>query len=384
MAFGNIKKSANYISAKESRRISKENRRITNEYEKKRNRKHISEEEYVTKMKNSENCVEFDNVHTYFFTDIGVVKAVDGVSFDVPQGKTVGIVGESGCGKSVTSLSMMQLVQRPTGQTVEGEIRFNTGEKTINVVNAPQSEMQKLRGNYMSMIFQEPMTSLNPVFRIGQQVDEVIALHNPDMSKEQVKARTIEMLEIVGIANKEGVYKMYPHELSGGMRQRIMIAIALACNPKLIVADEPTTALDVTIQAQILELLRNLKEKINSSIMLITHDLGVVAEMADYVVVMYAGRVVEKGTAQEIFKDPRHPYTIGLMNSKPVVGKHVDKLYSIPGSVPNPVNMPNYCYFKDRCDMCVAGCEGEYPKEYHVSPTHVVSCYRCADSVTHP
>ena len=384
MAFGNIKKSANYISAKESRRISKENRRITNEYEKKRNRKHIPEEEYVTKMKNSENCVEFDNVHTYFFTDIGVVKAVDGVSFDVPQGKTVGIVGESGCGKSVTSLSMMQLVQRPTGQTVEGEIRFNTGEKTINLVNAPQSEMQKLRGNYMSMIFQEPMTSLNPVFRIGQQVDEVIALHNPDMSKEQVKARTIEMLEIVGIANKEGVYKMYPHELSGGMRQRIMIAIALACNPKLIVADEPTTALDVTIQAQILELLRNLKEKINSSIMLITHDLGVVAEMADYVVVMYAGRVVEKGTAQEIFKDPRHPYTIGLMNSKPVVGKHVDKLYSIPGSVPNPVNMPNYCYFKDRCDMCVAECEGEYPKEYHVSPTHVVSCYRCADSVTHP
>ena len=381
MAFGNMKKSANYISAKESRRISKENRRITNEYEKKRNRKHIPEEEYVTKMKNSENCVEFDNVHTYFFTDIGVVKAVDGVSFDVPQGKTVGIVGESGCGKSVTSLSMMQLVQRPTGQTVEGEIRFNTGEKTINVVNAPQSVMQKLRGNYMSMIFQEPMTSLNPVFRIGQQVDEVIALHNPDMSKEQVKARTIEMLEMVGIANKEGVYKMYPHELSGGMRQRIMIAIALACNPKLIVADEPTTALDVTIQAQILELLRNLKDKINSSIMLITHDLGVVAEMADYVVVMYAGRVVEKGTAQEIFKDPRHPYTIGLMNSKPVVGKHVDKLYSIPGSVPNPVNMPNYCYFKDRCDMCVAGCEGEYPKEYHVSPTHVVSCYRCADSV---
>lgn len=383
MALGK-KKGVNYISAKESRRISKENRRITNEYEKKRNRKHIPEEEYVTKMKNSENCVEFDNVHTYFFTDIGVVKAVDGVSFDVPQGKTVGIVGESGCGKSVTSLSMMQLVQRPTGQTVEGEIRFNTGEKTINVVNAPQSVMQKLRGNYMSMIFQEPMTSLNPVFRIGQQVDEVIALHNPDMSKEQVKARTIEMLEMVGIANKEGVYKMYPHELSGGMRQRIMIAIALACNPKLIVADEPTTALDVTIQAQILELLRNLKDKINSSIMLITHDLGVVAEMADYVVVMYAGRVVEKGTAQEIFKDPRHPYTIGLMNSKPVVGKHVDKLYSIPGSVPNPVNMPNYCYFKDRCDMCVAGCEGEYPKEYHVSPTHVVSCYRCADSVTHP
>ncbi|MCR5341894.1 MAG: ABC transporter ATP-binding protein [Butyrivibrio sp.] len=372
-------KNSNYISAKESRRISRENRKITSEIEKKRNRKHIPESEYVTKMKNPDNCVEFDNVHTYFFTDIGTVKAVDGVSFEVPQGKTVGIVGESGCGKSVTSLSLMQLVQRPAGQTVEGEIRFNDGERTINVVNAPASAMQKLRGNKMSMIFQEPMTSLNPVFRIGAQVDEVIALHNPDMTPEQVKARTIEMLQMVGIANKEGVYQMYPHELSGGMRQRIMIAMALACDPKLIIADEPTTALDVTIQAQILDLLRNLKDKINSSIMLITHDLGVVAEMADYVVVMYAGRVVEKGTAREIFKDPRHPYTIGLMNSKPVVGKHVDKLYSIPGNVPNPINMPDYCYFKDRCEMCVEKCSGKYPGVYKVSPTHEVSCYRCEE-----
>ncbi|MBQ2923835.1 MAG: ABC transporter ATP-binding protein [Lachnospiraceae bacterium] len=375
-------KNANYISARESREISKRNRKITREMEKKRNRKNIPESEYITKMKNPDNCVEFDNVHTYFFTDIGTVKSVNGVSFDVPQGKTVGIVGESGCGKSVTSLSLMQLVQRPAGQTVEGEIRFNSGEQVYNVVNAPTSVMQKLRGNYMSMIFQEPMTSLNPVFRIGDQIDEVIALHNQDMTKEQVKSRTIEMLDMVGIANKEGVYKMFPHELSGGMRQRIMIAMALACNPKLIIADEPTTALDVTIQAQVLDLLRNLKDKINSSIMLITHDLGVVAEMADYVVVMYAGRVVEKGTAREIFKDPRHPYTIGLMNSKPVVGKHVDKLYSIPGSVPNPVDMPNYCYFKDRCEMCVDGCEGEYPCEYHVSPTHVVSCYRCKEGGT--
>lgn len=381
--FGNKKaKDANYISAKESRRISRENRKITGEIEKKRNRKYIPEEEYVTKMKNPENCVEFDNVHTFFFTDIGTVKAVNGVSFEVPQGKTVGIVGESGCGKSVTSLSLMQLVQRPSGQTVEGEIRFNTGDKVYNVVNTPLSEMQKIRGNQMSMIFQEPMTSLNPVFRIGDQVDEVIALHNPEMTKEDVKARTIEMLDMVGIANKEGVYMMYPHELSGGMRQRIMIAMALACNPKLIIADEPTTALDVTIQAQILDLLRNLKDKINSSIMLITHDLGVVAEMADYVVVMYAGRVIEKGTAREIFKDPRHPYTIGLMNSKPVVGKHVDKLYSIPGNVPNPVNMPNHCYFKDRCEMCIAGCEGEYPGMYQISPTHFVSCYRCKEGGT--
>ena len=372
-------KKDNYISARESRRISRENRKITAAIEKKRNRKNIPESEYVTQMKNPDNCVEFDNVHTYFFTDIGTVKAVDGVSFEVPTGKTVGIVGESGCGKSVTSLSLMQLVQRPSGQTVEGEIRFNTGDKAINVVNAPASYMQKLRGNSMGMIFQEPMTSLNPVFRIGAQVDEVIKLHNPDMSADDVKARTLEMLQLVGIANKEGVYRMYPHELSGGMRQRVMIAMALACDPKLIIADEPTTALDVTIQAQILDLLRDLKDKINSSIMLITHDLGVVAEMADFVVVMYAGRVVEKGTATEIFKDPRHPYTIGLMNSKPVVGKHVDKLYSIPGNVPNPIDMPNYCYFKDRCEMCTEKCNGAYPKTYKVSPTHEVACYRCEE-----
>ena len=372
-------KNSNYISARESRKITRENRKITAEIEKKRNRKHIPESEYITHMKDPNNCVEFDNVHTYFFTDIGTVKAVDGVSFEVPTGKTVGIVGESGCGKSVTSLSLMQLVQRPSGQTVEGEIRFNTGDKAINVVNAPASYMQKLRGNSMGMIFQEPMTSLNPVFRIGDQVDEVIKLHNPDMSADDVKARTLEMLQLVGIANKEGVYRMYPHELSGGMRQRVMIAMALACDPKLIIADEPTTALDVTIQAQILDLLRDLKDRINSSIMLITHDLGVVAEMADYVVVMYAGRVVEKGTAQEIFKDPRHPYTIGLMKSKPVVGQKVDELYSIPGSVPNPVNMPNYCYFKDRCDMCMECCNGEFPEEYYVSDTHMVRCYRCKE-----
>lgn len=229
----------------------------------------------------------------------------------------------------------------------------------------------------MSMIFQEPMTSLNPVFRIGAQIEEVIELHDgAGKSKEDIKKRTIELLEMVGIANSEGVYKMFPHELSGGMRQRVMIAMALACNPKLIIADEPTTALDVTIQAQILDLLRQLKDRINSSIMLITHDLGVIAEMADYVVVMYAGRVVERGTAKEIFASPAHPYTIGLMASKPVVGKKVDSLYSIPGKVPNPINMPNYCYFKDRCEMCVAECDGDYPKEIHLSPTHTVTCYR--------
>lgn len=371
------KKVEGYLSAKESRRISRENRKITNEFEKKRKRKNVPESEYTTTMKDSKNVLEIDNLHTYFFTDAGTVKSVNGVSFEVPEGKTVGVVGESGCGKSVTSMSIMQLVQRPQGQTVDGEIRLNLGDgKAYNIVNTPNSKMQSIRGNYVSMIFQEPMTSLNPIFRIGAQVDEVISLHNPDMSKEDVKKRTIEMLELVGIANSEGVYKMYPHELSGGMRQRIVIAMGLACNPKLVIADEPTTALDVTIQAQILDLLRDLKDKINSSIMLITHDLGVIAEMADYVVVMYAGRVVEKGTAAEIFKNPCHPYTIGLMNSKPVVGKKVDRLYSIPGKVPNPVDMPNYCYFKDRCEMCVEGCDGAYPEMVKVSDTHYVSCYR--------
>ena len=366
-----------YLSAKESRRIAKENRKITNELEKKRKRKNVPESEYLTQMHDPNNAVEFDDLHTYFFTDAGTVKSVDGVSFEVPIGKTVGVVGESGCGKSVTSLSLMQLVQRPQGQIVSGEIRLNLGDKAYEVSKVPTEKMQSIRGNYVSMIFQEPMTSLNPVFRIGAQVDEVIALHDGEgKSKEDVKARTIELLKMVGIANSEGVYSMFPHELSGGMRQRVMIAMALACNPKIIIADEPTTALDVTIQAQILDLLRHLKDKINSSIMLITHDLGVIAEMADYVVVMYAGRVVEKGTAQEIFENPCHPYTIGLMASKPVVGKQVDELYSIPGKVPNPINMPNYCYFKDRCEMCVEGCEGAYPHEISISPTHKVSCYR--------
>ncbi len=386
------KKDSSYISGKESKKISKFNRKLTKKLEKQRADSKVDPSVYRTNMRDKNNIVEFDNVCSYFFTDIGTVKAVDGISFDVPKCSTVGIVGESGCGKSVTSLSLMQLLQRPQGQTVGGEIRFNVGDQgaydAYNIVKTPTEMMQKIRGKRMSMIFQEPMTSLNPVFRIGDQVDEVISLHNPDMSKEDIKARTLQMLELVGIANKEGVYSMYPHELSGGMRQRIMIAIALACSPELIIADEPTTALDVTIQAQILDLLKELKDKINSSIMLITHDLGVVANMADYVVVMYAGRVIEKGTAKEIFSNPCHPYTIGLMKSKPVVGKKVEALYNIPGSVPNPVNMPDYCYFRDRCESCVERCYdhkegksraegyGQYPPEIKISDTHVVSCYR--------
>jgi peptide/nickel transport system ATP-binding protein len=369
------RRDTSHISARESAKISRENRRITDKLEKERERRNVPESEYLAEMKDPNNVVEFDNLHTYFFTDIGTVKAVDGVTFEVPKGSTVGVVGESGCGKSVTSLSLMQLVQRPQGQIVEGEIRFDSGEKVYNIAKTPTEVMETIRGAKISMIFQEPMTSLNPVFRAGYQIDEVVQLHNPEMSAEEVKQVTLKMIDMVGIANGEGVYMMYPHELSGGMRQRIMIAMALACNPKLIIADEPTTALDVTIQAQILDLLRNLKDQINSSIMLITHDLGVIAEMADYVVVMYAGRIVEKGTAIEVFKNPLHPYTVGLMRSKPVVNKEVDRLYTIPGSVPNPINMPDYCYFKDRCNRRMKVCNGEYPREEYVTPTHMVTCY---------
>lgn len=338
-------------------------------------RKHIRESEYLTRMKNPNNVVEFDDVHTYFFTDAGTVKAVNGVSFEVPKGKTVGIVGESGCGKSVTSLSLMQLIQRPQGQIVQGEIRFDSGDKVYNIAKTPIEVMQKIRGSKISIIFQEPMTSLNPVFRIGDQINEIFELHVKEHSKEERRAASIELLGMVGIANSEGVYSMYPHELSGGMRQRVMIAMALACRPKLIIADEPTTALDVTIQAQILELLRSLKAKINSSIMLITHDLGVIAEMADLVVVMYAGRVVEKGTAEDIFMRPAHPYTIGLMESKPALHQPVERLFNIPGNVPNPINMPEYCYFRDRCRNGTDTCAGDYPKEIRLSPTHTVACH---------
>ena len=371
------KNQTGYLSARDSRRISRENRRITNQLEKRYKRKNVPEEEYTVQMHDPNNTLEIENLHTYFFTDIGTSKAVDGIDFDVPIGKTVGVVGESGCGKSVTSLSIMQLLQRPQGQIVEGEIRLNLGDKAIDIAKAPISVMQDIRGNAVSMIFQEPMTSLNPVFKIGDQLEEVLELKDKNLTTPEArKERTIELLEQVGIANAEGVYNMYPHELSGGMRQRVMIAMALSCNPRLIIADEPTTALDVTIQAQILDLLRKLKDQLNSSIMLITHDLGVIAEMADYVVVMYAGRIVEKGTAEDIFAHPAHPYTIGLMASKPVVGKKVDKLYSIPGKVPNPVNMPNYCYFRDRCDKCLKRCDGEYPCFVNLSPTHSVRCYR--------
>jgi peptide/nickel transport system ATP-binding protein len=356
------------------------NQQIT-KYEKLKKRRHIPAEEYASTMRDPNNILEIDDLHTYFFTDIGVVKAVDGVTFDVPKGATIGVVGESGCGKSVTALSTMRLVQGPTGQITGGQIRFPYKDGTIDIAKAPLEIMRKIRGSDIAMVFQEPMTAMNPVFTTGFQIDEVIANHNPEMTKQQTKQKTIEMLTIVGISRPEGIYSAYPHELSGGMRQRAMIAMALACNPQLIIADEPTTALDVTIQAQILDLLRELKTKINASILLITHDLGVVAEMADFVVVMYAGRIIEKGTAHEIYKDPRHPYTVGLIKSRPnSLGKD-ETLYSIPGQVPNPINMPNHCYFKERCNRCTDQCNCEYPKMTQVTPTHFVACYNANRSV---
>ncbi len=375
----NKKDNGHYITRKEEREIAKYNRRTTKELEAKKH-KSVDESTYLTEMKDRNNIIEFEDLHTYFFTDAGTVKAVNGVTFSIPANSTVGVVGESGCGKSVTSLSLMQLVQAPQGQIVSGSIRYNNGEKCYDIAKMPVDAMRSIRGKEIAMIFQEPMTSLNPVFTVGYQLDEVTMLHEPSASKEQAKNRSIEMLKLVGIARPEGVYNNYPHELSGGMRQRVMIAMALICDPKLIIADEPTTALDVTIQAQILELLRSVREKINGSIMLITHDLGVVAEMADFVVVMYAGRIVEMGTAEEVFLHPKHPYTVGLMKSKPVVNKKTSRLYSIPGQVPNPINMPSYCYFKDRCERAHEACNGPYPSLQKFSETHQASCYLYKES----
>ena len=324
----------------------------------------------MNKFNEAKVLLEVRDLKTYFKTDNGILKAVDGVSFTVHEGETVGLVGESGCGKSVTNLSIMRLVPSPPGKIVGGEVVY----RGTDIMKLSEKELRNIRGNKISMIFQDPMTSLNPYLRISTQMIETIRLHQ-DMTKQEARERAIHMLKLVGIADPEGVYKKYPHELSGGMRQRVMIAIALLCNPKLIIADEPTTALDVTIQAQILDLLREIKGKINGSIMLITHDLGVVAEMADYVVVMYAGKVIEMGTAEDIFDRPLHPYTIGLQKSKPTVNEDVEKLYCIPGFVPNPIDMPNYCYFRDRCEKCIEKCAGEYPGYIQVTPTHKVACY---------
>ena len=377
MAEKNTTKKSSYISAKESRRITRFNRRITKKLEAARADANKDPKLYTTKMRDPNNVVEFDNVCTYFFTDVGVVRSVDGVNFDVPKCSTVGVVGESGCGKSVTSLSLMQLLQRPTGQVVGGEIRFNLGDGTAyNIVNTPNAVMEHIRGNKISMIFQEPMTALNPVFRIGQQVDEVTKLHNPEMSDEDVKARTLEMLDLVGIANKEGVYKMYPHELSGGMRQRVMIAIAMCCTPKLLIADEPTTALDVTIQAQIMELMAELKDRFSTATILITHDLGVIASVCSRVMVMYGGKIMEEGSVEDIFYAPGHPYTEGLLRSVPGDGSGSrEKLIPIPGSPPDLMNPPAGCPFAARCPKAMRICSMAPAELTELGPNHRAACW---------
>ena len=382
-------KNPNLLTLKESRAIIKSNLKEMKRLEKIKRAKRTPDQ-FTTVMRSNDNVVEIENLETYFYTDNGVVKSVNNISFDVPKDSIVGLVGESGCGKSVTSLSIMQLVQAPQGQVVGGEIRFNSDELTpdengrdrcYDVTKMPTLDMCRIRGKEISMIFQEPMTSLNPVFTVGYQIEEVFYLNNPEATKEEARAKAIEMLATVGIPMPETMVDYYPHQLSGGMRQRVMIAIALTGNPKLIIADEPTTALDVTIQSQILKLLKKVQADCGTSIMLITHDLGVVAEMADYVVVMYAGKIVEKGTVYEIFDNPMHPYTRGIQKAKPSLASDAsEELYSIPGNVPNPINIPDECLFKGRCDRRCAECEGKsYPREIKISPTHSVFCHLCEE-----
>ncbi len=321
-------------------------------------------------MKNNK-LLEVKNLKTYFFTDAGTVKAVDDVSFSIEDGKTLGVVGESGCGKSITSLSIMQLIESPPGRIVDGEILYR-GE---NLIGKTHEEMRAIRGKKIAMIFQEPMTSLNPVFTIGQQIVEALLIHNKNMNKHQAKEKAIEMLRLVRIPLPEKRVDEYPHQLSGGMRQRVMIAMALCCDPELLICDEPTTALDVTIQAQILDLLNELKQKTGASVMMITHDLGVIAEMADDVMVMYAGKVVEQGSADAIFDRPLHPYTVGLMNCIPKLNTEVEELYTIPGMVPNFDSMPAGCAFCPRCSEAREICQQEMP-ELVEQDGRLVRCFK--------
>jgi oligopeptide/dipeptide ABC transporter ATP-binding protein len=335
----------------------------------------------VTEPKIKQPLLEVKNLKTYFYTEDGVVKAVDGVDFHVFPGEVMGLVGESGCGKSVTSLSIMRLISRP-GKIVSGEILFEGKD----LVSASEDEMIKVRGNRVSMIFQQPQTALNPVFKVGDQISEVLGIHQ-NMGKEKGRARAVELLKMVGIPDPERRAQAYPHELSGGQAQRVMIAMALACEPVLLIADEPTTALDVTIQAQILDLMRNLRKNIGTAIILITHDLGVVAEMAERVAVMYAGQIVEQADVQGLFETPLHPYTQGLIGSIPILGKLKDRLEVIPGSVPNLVNLPPGCRFAARCharaDYALAICTEKQPELVTNRPDHIVRCWLYQDADGH-
>ena len=415
-----------YLTGKEIREIAKANSIEMRRLEKLKNRK-LPESEYTTTMKDDGNILEIENLHSYFFTDQGVVKAVDGVYFNVPLNSTVGVVGESGCGKSVTSMSVMRLLQGPTGQIVEGSIRFKAidfkrdeqgkyipvyerdengelvyenvtdkkgnprldkdgnpirrprqvrdengigvfekEEKVFDIAKMPIKEMYRLRGRQMSMVFQEPMTSLNPVFTIGNQLDEVTSLHVPGATKDFAKKRSIEMLNMVGIAMPERVYASYPHELSGGMRQRVMIAMALACEPRLIIADEPTTALDVTIQAQILDLLQALQQEKHMAMIMITHDLAVITEVAHKVNVMYAGECIETGKVPETFLTPSHPYTEALLSSLPESSQGERRLKTLPGIVPGPYDRPQGCLLSPRCPYADEACrKGAIPMRYY-------------------
>ena len=321
-----------------------------------------------------ERLLEVKNLKTYFYSERGVVKAADDVSFYVNKGETLGIVGESGCGKSITSMSIARLVETPPGKYVGGEILLN-GEDMLRVSD---ERIREIRGNDVSYIFQEPMTSLNPVFKIGRQISESLMLHR-GMSNKEAYLESVKMLDLVKIPNPERVAGDYPFALSGGMRQRAMIAMALACEPKLLIADEPTTALDVTIQAQVLDLMNELKEKINASIMFITHDLGVISEMSDRVMVMYAGKVVEVATTEDIFKNPKHPYTIGLIASKPDMSTESSRLHVIPGNVPDLNNLPAGCPFNTRCSHAMDKCKASFPEEVVLDGEHRIACYLYAD-----
>lgn len=320
-------------------------------------------------MGKQNHLLEVKDLKTYFYTERGVVPAVDGVSFHIDKGELIGIVGESGSGKSVTSLSIMGLIEEP-GRIVNGEILYNGQDLT----KLSDNEMRKIRGNDIAMIFQEPLTSLNPVLTVGKQISEAIRIHQK-VSAQKAKKIAIELLEKVRIPRAERVYHSYPHMLSGGMRQRVMIAMALSCNPKILIADEPTTALDVTIQAQIIHLLKELSQEVDAAILLITHDLGVIAEMVDRVIVMYGGKVVEQTDVMTLFKNPQHPYTKGLINSTPRIHELKDELVSIKGNVPSPENMPKGCKFHPRCEFAMNRCKEEEPQLRHITSKHEIRCW---------
>ena len=317
--------------------------------------------------------LKVEQLATEFTTEQGIARALDDISFELNPGETLGIVGESGCGKSVTSLSIMRLLPKPAGRIVGGQVFFKDKELT----NLPADDMHYIRGNRIAMIFQEPMTALNPVYRIGRQLGETFALHNPQMNKQEIKQASIEILEKVGIPAPEQRLKEYPHQLSGGMRQRVMIAIALSCKPDILIADEPTTALDVTIQAQILQLMKDLQQETGMAIMFITHDLGVIAELCDKAVVMYAGRIIEQAEINDLFDHPRHPYTHGLLKAIPRLENPMkETLSTIPGMVPSLFQLPTGCRFQNRCEHVIDICREQVPQLEEEQNGHLVRCFR--------